>query len=607
MNLPSSDRAMDAPRPYSPPAQYPSVVCSSRYIRLRDGTRLAIDLYLPAPLPDGVTIPTILLQTRYWRSAIWRPEVSRDPNDPLATANMRGYKRRFLAQGYAWVDADVRGTGASFGHRLAEFSEQEISDGGEIVAWIIQQPWSDGQVGSLGISYEGTTAELLLANSHPAVKAVAPMFSLFDAYTDVAFPGGIRSEWFLNTWSAINEALDRNEVPEGMRDKLIGVRPVDEDQDGSLLAAALADHSQNTPVMRQIEGIVFRDDAPASGVIDQIDSISPFTKLKRMANPGAAVYSISGWLDGAYPHSAIKRFLSLANPGSKLLLGPWNHGGDTNISPYSGGPASFDLPGELLKFFDYHLKGIDTGIAQEKPVHYFTMGPERWNAADDWPPQADFTAFYFGQDHQLLTTPPATADAADSYLVDVTAGTGERARWNSLVGMPLENPYPNRADQDARLLCYTSTPLAQDLEMTGHPLIELFVQANAAEADFFAYLEDVGPDGRVAYVTEGLLRAVHRALPAADLPYRSPAPYHSFCRADALPFQPGEMLHLVFDLLPTSFVFRQGHAIRVALAGADQDHFTPPASGATTWQVHRSSLYPSHIKLPLVNIPQAGL
>ncbi len=104
---------------------------------------------------------------------------------------MGQYAKRFLAKGYAWVSIDVRGSGASFGHRRYSHSPEEIQDGAEIVDWIFHQPWSNGQVGALGISYSGASAELLLANQHPAVKAVAPMFSGFDLYPKIAFPGGI--------------------------------------------------------------------------------------------------------------------------------------------------------------------------------------------------------------------------------------------------------------------------------------------------------------------------------------------------------------------------------------------------------------------------------
>jgi putative CocE/NonD family hydrolase len=608
MQIQSSDQVVDQteewsddqPHPYRPTKKYTGIARSSFYIPVRDGTRLAADLYLPASPDSPDKFPAILLQTRYWRSIAYRPEVPRDPADPLALEKMSSYKRRFLAQGYAWMDLDARGTGASFGFRTAEFSPDEVRDGADIVDWIIRQPWSNGKVGALGMSYEGTTAELLLVNRHPAVKAAAPMFSLFDAYADVAFPGGIRADWFLDTWGTGNAVMDRNEVPATDQAAILGVRPVDEDADGSLLAAAVLEHAKNVPLRRQLESITFRDDPSPAAAIDSIDALSPSSMQEDLAASGAAIYSISGWFDGAYAHSAIKRFLSLPNPGSKLLLGPWNHGGSTNISPFGGGPAGFDLPGELLKFFDFHLQGIQTGIDREKAVHSFRIGAERWQGGDSWPPQAQTTPYYFHSDHRLYTAMPDSVDGSDWYQVDAGAGTGQQTRWNSLIGMPLETPYPDRSTADQKCLCYTSSPLEQARELGGHALLNLFVQVNQPEADFFVYLEDIDPHGAIFHVSEGLLRGSLRAIPPETPPYHSPVSYRSFVRNQVQPIQPGETVELVIDLLPTRYVFQKGHCIRVALAGADKDHFAPPAGQPPTWRVLRSAQYPSHILLPLV-------
>jgi len=115
----------------------------------------------------------------------------------------------FVTRGYAYVIVDVRGSGASFGTRRAELGPREVRDGSEVVDWIVRQPWSDGRVGATGVSYVGTTAELLLVNQHPAVKAIVPQFSLFDAYPDIVFPGGVQHTWFLKIWAQVVSAMDR--------------------------------------------------------------------------------------------------------------------------------------------------------------------------------------------------------------------------------------------------------------------------------------------------------------------------------------------------------------------------------------------------------------
>jgi len=123
---------------------------------MRDGVRIAVDLLLPKDLPAGASIPALLNLTRYWRA--------REGEGP------RDYQRFFVSHGYAMVLVDVSGTGASFGVWRGPWSPDEIKDGGEIVNWIVAQPWSNGKVGAIGTSYEGATAQLLAVPNHPAVK-----------------------------------------------------------------------------------------------------------------------------------------------------------------------------------------------------------------------------------------------------------------------------------------------------------------------------------------------------------------------------------------------------------------------------------------------------
>src|SRR5262249_45132239 len=149
--------------------------------------------------------------TRYLRSLSVRVAALQRAFDLYART-----RRAFLAAGYTWIDVDVRGTGASTGSWPCPWSRDEVDDGAEVVNWIVHQPWSNGRVGSLGISYDGTAAEMLGTARHPAVRAIAPMFSLYDVYTDVAFPGGIHLSWFTERWSRFNAALDRNAFHDAM-------------------------------------------------------------------------------------------------------------------------------------------------------------------------------------------------------------------------------------------------------------------------------------------------------------------------------------------------------------------------------------------------------
>ncbi len=458
------------PAAASPPSSAISVVepdgkfhRTSQYLTMRDGVKIAVDLYLPDGLKAGQTIPTILHQTRYWRAIEYRWLVSLFKEDG-PRGLMGSYAKRFLQQGYAWVDVDVRGSGASFGTRPIAYSPKEIQDGAEIVDWIIAQPWSNGNVGAMGISYSGGTAEMLLVNQHPAVKAIAPMYSGFDLYSEIIFPGGIHLNWFTETWSAITHRLDHNRLPHaGWTANLFvrGVRPVDGDTGQHLLALALQEHETNWSPYREASGIDFRDDPPPSRQAANIDVLSPQTYADEIAKSGAAIYSYSGWFDGGYPLAAIHRYLHYQQPTHRLMLGPWDHGGKRRISPYALGPAQFDHAAELLKFFDLHLKGVANGSQNDPPIRYYTMGEEQWKTSTRWPPESSPRSMYFQQEGLLGMKPPPAEYIPDRYQVNPNTGTGRQTRWDTLVGISLKDPYPDRKERDQELLVYTSEPLSE--------------------------------------------------------------------------------------------------------------------------------------------------
>ena len=605
---------------------YEGMVYSSHYLTMRDGVKIAVDLYLPEGLPPGETIPTILHQTRYFRSIElrWPLRLFLGGRPYDHTTLYAGRREKFVTSGYGWVDVDVRGSGASFGSRICPWSPDEIRDGAEIVDWIVGRPWSSGRVGAMGISYDGTTSEFLLVNGHPAVRAVAPRFCLFDGYADIAFPGGIHAAWFTENWGRMNGALDRNAPHEahGWWVKLLvtGVQPVRADRDRSMRAAATLVHADNYDVHAGALSMTFRDDVtptdPYHQASDSVQGLaghpldvsgsiglfSPHNYWRDLETSGAAIYSYSGWLDGAYPHSAVKRFLTVRTPGSRLVLGPWNHGGGWNINPLSGPSHSrFDHDAELLRFFDAHLKGIDTGIADEKPVRYYTMVEEKWKSAENWPPAgAETVTCYLGADNTLTRKEPAAGNGHDEYRVDHSAETGELSRWRNQLSIDAAVRYPDRSGPDEKLLVYTSGPLGRDMEVTGHPVVTLFVSSTAEDGNFLAYLEDVDEEGRVRYVTEGGLRAIHRRLSVENPPYVQVVPYRTFRHEDAMPLVPGEVAELVFDLLPTSYLFREGHSIRVALAGADRSHFDTLFDEPPTVRFYRDGAHASRIDLPVV-------
>ena len=150
---------------------YPGMGWSSQYVSIRDGVRLAVDVYLPKGRPTNVRLPTVLIQSRYWRTMEPRPPISWFIDDvERLMPVIGGMKAFFVRRGYALVNIDLRGTGASFGKLRYPWDPICLQDAWDILEWIIAQPWSDGNVAGMGISYLGTTAELLLATAPPGCQ-----------------------------------------------------------------------------------------------------------------------------------------------------------------------------------------------------------------------------------------------------------------------------------------------------------------------------------------------------------------------------------------------------------------------------------------------------
>jgi putative CocE/NonD family hydrolase len=199
-----------------------------------------------------------------------------------------------------------------------------------------------------------------------------------------------------------------------------------------------------------------------------------------------------------------------------------------------------------------------------------------------------------------MPSKPELPTGADPYAVDFEATTGTTNRWGTqLSGSDVV--YPDRAQADARLLTYTTGPLEMDYEVTGHPIVSLWLSSTHSDGALFVYLEDVDERGRVTYVTEGQLRLLHRAESKDPPPYAMLTPYLSFKGKDAAPMVPGRVERVHFSLIPTSTLFRRGHRIRIAIGGADKDTFVRlPATGTPTLTIERNATNASYVELPVI-------
>jgi hypothetical protein len=197
---------------------------------------------------------------------------------------------------------------------------------------------------------------------------------------------------------------------------------------------------------------------------------------------------------------------------------------------------------------------------------------------------------------------PVTATGVDEYQVDYLTTLGKNTRWAA--GYDLLRPvYPNTMMfNDEKGLTYTTPPLTSEVEVTGHPVVHLWVTSSAKDGDFFVYLEDISAGSFSKYITEGNLRASHRAISTAPFEYLG-LPYHR-SYAEDIAYLPDQPVELVFDLIPTSYIFDAGHRIRVTITCADKDTaLTPQLIPPPMVHLYRGADHASYIVLPIIPNP----
>ena len=304
----------------SRPPEHAVAVPVSTYVTMRDGVRLAVDVHLPA---NTGPVPAILILTPYCRHFATAEDAPRDLESAPGAARFRDL---LVPRGDALV-VDVRGTGASFGTRDSFRSPDERLDHAEIADWVIAQPWSNGAIGATGISHVGAAADFLAGTGHPAVRAIAPLFSVWDTWSNHYYPGGLLMNRLAETYDKLMVALDhdRRDLPAKTayfgNPNFRGPAPVDGDN-GADIAEAIREHANNFHMTGWIRDFPFRDDAQPHDPTFTRASFSPCTYAAGV-RPDVAILCVSGWMDGAgFTNGAISRFLSLPNPKKHLLLGP---------------------------------------------------------------------------------------------------------------------------------------------------------------------------------------------------------------------------------------------------------------------------------------------
>jgi putative CocE/NonD family hydrolase len=508
------------------------------WIPMPDGCRIAARIWLPKGASERQPAAAILEYIPYRKRDFMR---ARD--EPI--------HRYFAQNGYAAVRVDLRGSGDSDGILFDEYTQQELDDALEIIAWIAAQPWCSGAVGMMGISWGGFNALQVAALDPPALKAIITLCSTDDRYADDAhYMGGC--------------LLNENQ------------------QWGSTLLAYGA-YPPDPRIVGERWRTMWRE---------RIDNLVPFPALwlqhqwrdefwqhgSVCEDYGAikcAVYAIGGWADGY--SNAVPRLLAGLGCPKKGLVGPWAHRFPHNGVP---GPAIGFLQ-EAVRWWDQWLKGIETGIMDEPlyrvwmqesvdPQPYYEERPGRWVVETVWPsPRIEPMRLYLNPG-RLAPAPSQPANLAFSSPQTTGLAAGEWCAFGAEGEMPLDQ----RPD-DGRSLIFETDPLAERLEILGAPVVELDVAADEPQALLAARLNDVQPDGTSTLVTYGLLNLCHReghAEPAA--------------------LEPGAFYRIRLALNDIAHAFPAGHRIRLALSSSYWPIAWPsPAPVIVTVRTGRSALY----------------
>jgi len=601
---------------------------SDEMVPMRDGVRLATDAYLPEGAGPW---PVILERTPYGKTTPSRSE--RTPTNPKAMGRAE-VAEFFVKRGYVVVYQDCRGRYKSEGEFVKYLSDG--NDGYDTCAWILKQPWCNGKIGTMGLSYAAHTQGALGSAGAPGVAA---MFLDSGGFSN-AYQGGIRQGGAFELKQATWAFSNADDSPEIQRDsvkraalKAIDIRdwftrlPWKRGESPVTLAKEYEDylfeqweHGEFDDYWKQL-GIY------AAGFYDQFVD--------------APMVHMSSWYD-PYPRTATDNYIALSKKKKsvvRLILGPWTHGdrqltyaGDVDFGPAATidgnvAPSFLEL---RARWFDRWLKGIRNGVDAEPKVRLFVMGGGsgkkntagrmehggRWRAERDWPiPDAKWTPHYLhrigalslekqGEDFTWdefafdpRTPVPSIGGTITSGAPVMVGGAFDQREGPRFFGS--REPYHALADRDD-VLVFQTPPLADDVEVTGPITANLWISSNCPDTDFTIKLIDVHPpnadypEGFAMNLTDGILRVRYR---------------DSWEKPSLM--TPGEVYKIKVEAFPTSNRFMRGHRIRLDISSSNFPHFDvnpntgEPEARATTTRVATNRVYldrarPSHVVLPVI-------
>lgn len=487
-------------------------------IPMKDGIKLAADLYVPINLKNNERLPVILEYLPY----------RKDESRP----SRLGTFHYFVKHGYIVARVDIRGTGRSEGKLVdGEYSEREQLDGLQIIDWLSKQHFSNGNIAMLGISWGGFNGLHMAMRRPPALKTIISLMSTDDIYEDdVHFIDGMHH---IDTYELM---MDIDNIIPGSPDFDIGGNYFKDrfDTDPWLLKYK----------KQQVDG-PFWNRASLNTDYSLID---------------IPVFVIGGYYDGY--RDIVPRMAQNADVPYKALLGPWNHS-----FPHSAYPEpAIEWREMAVRWLDHWMKGKDTGILNEPSVYYYqrdwhepgedlTYIPGRWYASAQWP-ETRSSVLYFNQNHHLVAT-PAQFEHSLAYYPTTPDATGTAMWWGDLK--------PDQKIVDAHSLVYDSEPITDRLAIIGIPQVTLQTTADASAANWFVRLSDVAPNGMVTFITGAGFNANH--VESSEKPIR---------------LTQDKIYTLNVELHVTSWTFEKGHKIRVSVNNAQWPMIWPSPYPMTT-------------------------
>ena len=566
--------------PQSPATDPSHKISTNVPVPMRDGVILRADVLLPA---QPGRFPTLVYRTPYNKESVLRDHKTFE---------------KAVVRGYAVVVQDVRGRYASDGEFNAYWNEGH--DGYDTIEWAAQQPWSDGNVGTFGLSYPGAVQWLAAVENPPHLKAMAPAMT-FSTPRNFFYSGGAFDGSWLD-WIWFNIAPDirrRKNLPGPKTSKEAATTW---EQEHRRLQEFLP--IRDLPDLKDVAPFYYEwlSHPPADPWWDWAELRNKYERVH------SAVLNLSGWYDEAYgPDGATTNFNGLLaarrgekDPRTRTIIGPWTHGGqeESRSGERDFGPAAaIDYDELILRWMDHYVRGLDNGVDHEKRVRLFVMGENVWREEDAWPlKRARSESFYLAA--------KSAGDRTGTLERSAPEKTYASSTFRSDPAEPLTDPYTDYGAHDYRalagrnnVLVFDSEPLPADVEVTGPVRAEIYLSAACRDLDLWVRLLDVAPDGTA-------FNLMSPGLDVLRASYRNEKLQPEYLNPDSI-------TRLDLNRMLTSNTFLAGHRIRVQISGAFFPHFSrnlqtgnSEIKSSRTFpcmvKIFHSKKHPSRIVLPVI-------